>query len=94
MVNLPLSTEGSKTLRQLIRQHFAWPGGYEIFFVTPDGSAICVDCARSNYQKIARDRREKRNTGWLIRWAATTNDLNESIDCDECRRKICIPMDE
>lgn len=93
-MRLPLTTEGSRLLRQLIRQHFAWPGGYEIFFVTPDSEVICVDCARYNYREIARDRRNRQNTGWLIRWAETTNDLDESIDCDQCGRKICVPMDE
>lgn len=93
MRRLPLTTEGSRLLRQLIRQHFAWPGGYEIFFDTNDAT-ICVDCARSNYHEIARDRRSKWDTGWLIRWAGTTNELDESIHCDQCDRKICIPMDE
>lgn len=93
-MRLPLTTEGSRLLRQLIRQHFAWPGGYEIFFITPDSEVICVDCARQHYKDIARDRRSRRNTGWLARWAETTAELNESIACDQCGKRIRIPSDE
>lgn len=83
-MRLPLNAEGSRLLRQLIRQRFAWPGGHEIFFVTPDGAIICVPCARHYYRAVARDRRDRRNTGWLIRWADTTESLIEPTDCDQC----------
>lgn len=93
-MRLPLTTEGSRLLRQLIRQQFAWPGGYEIYFITYDSEVICADCARSNYREIALDRRTRTNTGWLVRWAETADWLDESIHCDQCYRKICAPSEE
>lgn len=92
-MRLPLTTEGSRKLRQLIRQQFAWPGGYEIFFVTSDGGVLCGACARSNYREIAAERRMKvSHGGWMILFADTTEDLSESCICDHCRRELC-PID-
>ena len=40
--------------RYIAREHYAWPGGYELFAVMRDGECLCFDCCRTEYREIAR----------------------------------------
>lgn len=54
---------------------FAWPGGYPVFYIDTENSAICPDCA--NKEEITPDIR-----------AADINWEDDSLFCDECCKRI------
>ena len=69
-------------VKNAIRQKFAWPGGYQISVICNDGAALCPDCAKANFQKIARDTLTGCRTGWD---AAGAEILWEGGNwCDQC----------
>ena len=37
----------------IIREPYAWPGGYERIAITDDGAIICHDCVKSELRHIA-----------------------------------------
>ena len=66
---------------------YAWPGGYPLYFVTSDGSALSFDaakrCRRYILQAIAhRDDRTWRVVGMDINWE------NTDLFCDETGARI------
>jgi len=40
------------------RDKYAWPGGYPLMVLMHDGESICPDCAKHNFQLIARNTRD------------------------------------
>ena len=47
---------GSRSLRladQLVREPYAWPGGYPMYAVADDGGVICRFCAEEERESIA-----------------------------------------
>jgi len=78
----------SLSLRQCIRDKYAWPGGYELFGVTSDGAALCCDCMRAEYHQIAYARRHKVNDGWRVVGLDSTEACEEYLACDHCGRTL------
>ena len=68
---------------------YTFPGGYELFFITSDGAALCFDCARENFAMIADSIRNDICDGWKV----IACDVEEYHDewplyCDHCSRQI------
>lgn len=54
-------------LRATIRAgKYAWPGGYQMFFITYDGEALSFESVRDNYSRCAYSMRHGINDGWRI----------------------------
>ena len=49
-----------ETLKQFIRQPYAWPGGYPCALLLADGEVIDSQSARANYRLIRRAMRDQR----------------------------------
>ncbi len=80
--------DNSRELRATIRNGgYAWPGGYQLYFITTDGEALCFDCVRSEYYQCAYSVRHKINDGWRI-IGCTTNDEDPNLYCAHCNRRI------
>ena len=77
-----------QSVKNAIRNKYAWPGGYPLFIVCDDGAALCPDCAKKEYRQIAHDtvknwRGTGRNAiGAEINWEDT------SLYCDHCGNSI------
>ncbi len=78
----------TKDIKKLIRQKFAWPGGYEIFFITSDGAVLCAKCARENWRQVCWAVRHNDNSGWKIEGYDLDCNLNEAVMCDHCAKSI------
>lgn len=61
---------------------YAWPGGYPIFYVTPDGGCLCPDCANDNLN-LTFDGADD----WRI-VATDINYENTALYCDHCGGQI------
>lgn len=78
----------SLALRAAIRQKFAWPGGYEIYGITSDGSTLCCDCMRQEYRQIAYARKFNVHDGWNVQVIALDCETDSFTDCAHCSRVI------
>lgn len=83
----------SLALRQVIRDKFAWPGGYAFYGVTSDGACLCCECMRSEYRSIAYARRHQLSDGWRVVAVDTTDWCEERTVCDHCNADIFNPED-
>jgi len=45
---------------------FAWPGGYQMFFITADGAPLSFQTVRAEFHHIVWDIRNKCSTGWRV----------------------------
>ena len=84
---------GSRSLRladQLVREPYAWPGGYPMYAVTDDGGVICRFCAEEEREPIAlTDGRD----GWcVVDLSVNWEDLE--LRCDCCGREIEAAYDD
>ncbi len=71
------------------REHYAWPGGYELFAVMNDGEVLCFGCVRENYRQIAFATRQKHDhSGWSCEGFDHTGNTDEIECCAHCSREI------
>ena len=45
---------------------FAWPGGYQMYFITNDGAALSFETVRSEFASVAWDWLNDADTGWRV----------------------------
>ena len=80
------------TVRQLkaaIRAgEFAWPGVYQLAFITSDGGLICFACAKNNFRSIVWSIKHKVDDGWRILACDTIEETEHDVHCDNCYKVI------
>lgn len=64
-------------------EYYAWPGGYEIFYICADGGILCADCANENFE-LTNDPDDEQ---WFI-IACEVNYEDNGLYCDHCNRRI------
>ena len=74
-------------IKQTIRQPYAWPGGYPLYFITADGAALSVKAARENFRQIVWSWLNDCNDGWLIA-GYDVNWEDSDLYCDHTGEKI------
>lgn len=78
-----------KDVKTVARDHYAWPGGYEMFAITSDGGALCFKCCRAEFPLIARATIAGDRSGWRCEGIdATCNCDTDPVYCDHCGRVI------
>lgn len=78
-----------KTLdfKNLIREPYAWPGGYPKYALMSDGEALCKTCAKDNAKIIIRAIRDKSHDGWRVD-AIDINWEDTDLYCANCGNNI------
>ena len=71
-----------RRLKEAVRTGYAWPGGYELVYVTTDGALLCGACVRSNWLEVLCGTKRRDGSGWGI--AAITM---EAVS-PECTREM------
>jgi hypothetical protein len=66
---------------------YAWPGGYPLYFIAADGAALCFDCTRKEFGRIARSMIARDRDGWAIEGCAA-NYEDQDCYCAHCNRRI------
>lgn len=46
------------SVKEAIRDKYAWPGGYALRLLMSDGELMCLDCAHSNFREIVKAMRD------------------------------------
>ena len=59
--------ERVNALKNMIREPFAWPGGYEKISIMSDGCFLCKHCVKDNFSLIlSATKEEDRFGGWNL----------------------------
>ena len=70
----------------IIREPYAWPGGYERIAITDDGGVVCHKCVKSELRQIARS---YKGDGWHVVAADIVESYNEgTLYCNHCERLL------
>lgn len=68
-------------LVSVVRQPYAWPGGYERLIATEDGGLLCSECCRKEARRIMSDIRDGYDTGWY-----PAGSTYEAVSAKHCRK--------
>ena len=71
------------SVKDFIREPYAWPGGYPKILFMSDGECICPTCARENFHQIVNSTKHYLRDGWqatgvMIHWEG------EPVLCANC----------
>ena len=69
----------------IIREPYAWPGGYERIAITDDGGVLCHKCVKSELHQIARS---YKGDGWRIVRVDIAENFDDPIYCDHCGKLL------
>ncbi len=72
---------------------YAWPGGYPLFAITDDGTALCFACLRAEFRSVADSVANDLRDGWKV----TGIDINydePDLCCAHCSKAIESAYDE
>ena len=76
-----------REVKSVIREPYAWPGGYAVAFICDDGGVLCPTCAKENAPLILRSIRAKARDGWRVvacESAEILTDSDAGTCCDHC----------
>ena len=85
---IPQRIENTIQLRAALRNPYAWPGGYELFFITSDGALLCHDCVRKHYRSVSDSIRHNLSDGWRVVGITLDNELEQDESCAQCNKQI------
>lgn len=68
---------------------FAFPGAYQLGFITSDGAAICFDCARREFTQIVYSMRHNISDGWKVAGVEIFDHGEFEVNCDHCGAVLC-----
>lgn len=79
-----MNRKAAKLVKDLIRNPYAFPGGYPKFAITSDGCPICHKCCKDEFRQIVQS---TSRDGWEI-VAIDINYEDKECYCDNCGKKI------
>jgi len=86
----------SLQLRSTLRAgEYAWPGGYQLAFITSDGALLCFDCVRKELRNVLDSIRTECDDGWRVVACDIRYDgeLECGDYCDHCSKQLAEPME-
>ena len=63
---------------------YAWPGGYDTFFLTSDGGTMCHSCTVKERRSIVDSIATKCDDGWQVVAVDATCNTDGEVRCDHC----------
>lgn len=63
---------------------YAWPGGYPVYYITPDGGIFCPNCVNENKELCEQ---EDDGSMEVLQWRIIGAKINEEdleLKCDNC----------
>jgi hypothetical protein len=70
------------------RNHYSWPGGYEMAVLMDDHMLVCFKCLRDNYRLIRESTRDEMRNGWQVVQAVLVEGFDEPEHCAHCGRLL------
>lgn len=83
----PIDRGAIELLKRVVRQPYAWPGGYALIGLMSDGESVCAKCLRSEFKTILQATKERDRGGWqlvdvFVHWEG------DSLYCAHCNAEI------
>ena len=77
-----------ESVKDYIREPYAWPGGYPKALFMTDGECLCVKCAKDNFRLIVDSTKSNaRDDGWCA-MGVDINWEDENLYCANCNAHI------
>lgn len=81
-----------EAVASLIKEPWAWPGGYPRYALTADGGVLCAACVKRERSLVESAIRDNDQTGgWLVEavdvWEGGDEE-NDTLRCDHCGSDI------
>ena len=81
-----------KELRSSLRAGaWAWPGGYDIGFITDDGGLLCHGCVKAELYNITHSIRNECSDGWRV---IGSDVIHEHDTCSHCNKSLGLEEEE
>jgi cell wall-associated NlpC family hydrolase len=73
-----------QTVKSVIREPYAWPGGYPLYTVMSDGGCLCPACCKTAFRLIVSAELRRDNTGGWRAAGVEVNWEDAALSCDGC----------
>ena len=72
--------------KSIIREPYAWPGGYARLAVMNDGELVCPTCLETEFRNVFHSTRGTYGDGWQVVGSTSTAEMNHPEDeyCAHC----------
>ena len=78
-----------RQLRATLRAgQYAFPGGYQLGFITSDGALICFDCVREELYNVIHSIRNEIDDGWRVIACDIVQDYESDEYCSHCNKQL------
>ena len=82
--------ENANQLKSSIRAgEYAWPGGYQLFFITSDGASLSFASVRENFCAVLDSVKTECADGWRVIAITGEHECDEPVFCDHSGEQIC-----
>lgn len=75
------------SVKNIIREPYAWPGGYAKMMAMTDGESLCAQCVKDNYRLILKATRDNDRSGWQA-YAADIHWEGAPMTCAHCNKEM------
>lgn len=75
-------------LKDIVRQPFAFPGGYEKVAIADDDGIICSICCKTEFRNILHSTKFGYYDGWHVMDVFLSENVGEPLYCSHCGRDI------
>jgi len=84
-----LGLKGMQQVKSALRAgKFAWPGGYECFFMTSDGEILSYEAVRAHLRDVLEAVRLNLRDGWRVVALGCMAEEDEPVVCADTGREI------
>lgn len=81
--------ENTKQLLSCLRAgQYAWPGGYQLFFITSDGDCLSFEAVIDNLESVIWSIRNNVNDGWKVEALDNADECEIPIICDHTGKQL------
>lgn len=83
-----MKINNTKELKQALRNGpYAWPGGYNTYFIADDGEALCHECVKDNFKQVLTAVKDQDAGDWHL-VAIDINYEDDNLYCAHCGVEI------
>lgn len=91
------SIETGRQLRATLRAgEYAWPGGYQMAFITSDGALLCFACVKEELYNVTHSIRNNCDDSWRVTACDIVHDYESETGehCAHCNKQLAEPTEE
>ena len=82
--------ETANQLKSSIRAgEYAWPGCYQLFFITSDGASLSFASVKENFCAVLDSVKTECSDGWPVIAITGEHEYDEPVFCDHSGEQIC-----